>query len=101
MYIVLNIYDQSNRTVVSDIVCKFNIKEVFSDGKWTYSMADNAKFEFKNEFRDELADKTEEFKTLIREKVNEILNSERGPSFVSNPVLRIAYDDEKQKAVIL
>lgn len=101
MYIVLNIFDQSNKTITSDIVCRFNIREVFSNGTWTYSMSENAEFEFKNEFRDELIGKEDEFKSFIRETVNKILNSEQGKAFVSNPVLRIAYDDETKKVVIL
>ena len=101
MYITLNIFDRSNKTVSSDIVCAFDIRESFSDGRWTYSMPENAEFVFKNEFIDRLEGREDEIKSSIRESVNTILNGERAKEFVSNPVLRIAYDDELDKAVIL
>ena len=101
MRITLNIFDRSNKTVSSDIACTFDIREAFSDGRWTYSMPENAEFIFKNEFIDQLEGREEEIKSGIRDIVNAILNGEHAKEFVSNPVLRIAYDDELDKAVIL
>lgn len=100
MYITVNIYDHSNNTPSPDIVCAFNIREIFTDGKWSYQMPETTEFKYNNELIEQLASRKTDVDTAIVTKINEILNSVNGRKFVSNPRLKIGYDDILDKPVV-
>jgi hypothetical protein len=100
MYITVNIYDHSNNTPSPDIVCAFNIREIFTNGKWSYQMPETTEFKYNNELIEQLASRKTDVDTAIVIKINEILNSANGRKFVSNPRLKIGYDDILDKPVV-
>lgn len=101
MYITVNIYDHSNNTPSPDIVCAFNIREIFTNGKWSYQMPETTEFKYNNELIEQLASRKTDVDTAIITKINEILNSINGRKFVSNPRLKIGYDDILDKPVVI
>lgn len=100
MYITVNIYDNSNRTPSPDIVCGFDIAESFVDGVWSYRMPENTEFRYRGELIEPLVSRKTEVDTAIRMKIDEMLNSDSGRKFVSNPRLRLAYDSDKDMPVV-
>lgn len=101
MYITVNIYDHSNNTPSPDIVCAFNIREIFTNGKWSYQMPETTEFKYNNELIEQLASRKTDVDNAIVTKINEILNSINGRKFVSNPRLKIGYDDILDKPVVI
>lgn len=100
MFITVNIYDHSNNTPSPDIVCAFNIREIFTNGKWSYQMPETTEFKYNNELIEQLASRKTDVDNAIVTKINEILNSVNGRKFVSNPRLKIGYDDILDKPVV-
>jgi len=100
MYITVNIYDYSNNTPSPDIVCAFNIREIFTNGKWSYQMPETTEFKYNNELIERLTSRKTEVDTAIITKINELLNSSDGRKFVSNPRLKIGYDDILDKPIV-
>ena len=100
MYITVNIYDHSNNTPSPDIVCAFNIREIFTDGKWSYQMPETTEFKYNNELIEQLASRKTDVDTAIVTKINEILNSTNARKFVCNPRLKIGYDDILDKPIV-
>jgi hypothetical protein len=101
MFITVNIYDHSNNTPSPDIVCAFNIREIFTNGKWSYQMPETTEFKYNNELIEQLASRKTDVDNAIVTKINEILNSINGRKFVSNPRLKIGYDDILDKPVVI
>lgn len=101
MYITVNIYDHSNNTPSPDIVCAFNIREIFTNGKWSYQMPETTEFKYNNELIEQLVPRKTEVDTVIMTKINELLNSSDGRKFVSNPRLKIGYDDVLDKPIVM
>ena len=101
MYITVNIYDHSNNTPSPDIVCAFNIREIFTNGKWSYQIPETAEFKYNNELIERLATRKTEVDTVIKDKINELLNSSNGRKFVSNPRLKLGYDDILDKPIVM
>lgn len=101
MFITVNIYDHSNNTPSPDIVCAFNIREIFTNGKWSYQMPETTEFKYNNELIEQLASRKTDVDNAIVIKINEILNSINGRKFVSNPRLKIGYDDILDKPVVI
>ena len=101
MFITVNIYDYSNNTPSPDIVCAFNIREIFTNGKWSYQMPETTEFKYNNELIEQLASRKTDVDNAIVTKINEILNSINGRKFVSNPRLKIGYDDILDKPVVI
>ena len=100
MYITVNIYGHSNNTPSPDIVCAFNIREIFTNGKWSYQMPETTEFKYNNELIERLATRKNEVDMAIMTKINELLNSSNGRKFVSNPRLKLGYDDILDKPIV-
>ena len=91
-----NIYGTSNMNR-PDIVYRFDIASSMNNGKWSYSTCSTS-YEFHNELIDEL-----EEKNVINEidrTITDILNSEKGHSWISSPRLRLYYDNVEKKQVV-
>ena len=100
MYITVNIHNHVGKARTPDIVCGFDIAESFSNGAWSYRMPEKAEFVYRNELIERLAGRKEEINGVIRRKIDELLNSDNGRSFVSNPRLRLAYDSDNDIPVV-
>ena len=93
----INIYGRAD-SKSPDIIYTFAIGEHLHDGKWHHSVVEK-NYIFNNELIDELSE--DAVISEIRTKIEEILNSVYARNLLICPVLRLYYDDEQKKPVVM
>ena len=97
MSYTVNIYGRKD-SKSPDIIYQFDIGEELTDGKWYHSVIQKD-YKFCNELIDGIS---EDFViSEITNKIEEILNSPKGRDLLISPILRIYYDDDSKKLIVV